>query len=148
MRGLIWNCRGVGKKGMATCLSDLISDHSIDFLGLQETLKKDFSPKIIRRFDPFGNFHWEWVPVVGRSGGILCGIRTNTLEVLGCTKGRYLLQLNIKDFKTKKAWILFVVYGSAHEEHRDDFLRELASFCNSTDLPYIVDEDFNILRHS
>uniref|UniRef100_A0A453DF18 Endonuclease/exonuclease/phosphatase domain-containing protein n=1 Tax=Aegilops tauschii subsp. strangulata TaxID=200361 RepID=A0A453DF18_AEGTS len=82
MRGLIWNCRGVGKRGMATCLSDIISDHSIDFLGLQETLKRDFSPKLIRKFDPFGIFHWEWVPAVGRSGGILCGIRINNLELL------------------------------------------------------------------
>jgi hypothetical protein len=97
MRGLIWNCRGVGKKGMAACLSDLI---------LQETLKKDFSPNLIRRIDPFGNFHWEWVPAVGRSGGILCGIRTNTLEVLGCIKGKYVLQMNIRDFKTKTAWSL------------------------------------------
>uniref|UniRef100_A0A453F380 Endonuclease/exonuclease/phosphatase domain-containing protein n=1 Tax=Aegilops tauschii subsp. strangulata TaxID=200361 RepID=A0A453F380_AEGTS len=82
MSGLIWNCRGVGKKGMATCLSDIISDHSIDFLGLHETLKKDFSPKLLRRLDPFSSFHWEWIPAIGKSGGILCGIRNSNLELL------------------------------------------------------------------
>uniref|UniRef100_A0A452YKI6 Endonuclease/exonuclease/phosphatase domain-containing protein n=1 Tax=Aegilops tauschii subsp. strangulata TaxID=200361 RepID=A0A452YKI6_AEGTS len=82
MRGLIWNCRGVGKKGMATCLSDLISDHSLDFLGLQETMKKDFSSKCLRRIDPFNLFKWIWVPSEGKSGGIMCGLRQDTLEVV------------------------------------------------------------------
>ena len=81
MRGLIWNCRGVGKKGMATCLSDMISDHSLDFIGLQETMKEHFTPKCIRRIDPFGLFHWEWIPSVGKSGGILSGVRHDTLDV-------------------------------------------------------------------
>uniref|UniRef100_A0A8I6X100 Endonuclease/exonuclease/phosphatase domain-containing protein n=1 Tax=Hordeum vulgare subsp. vulgare TaxID=112509 RepID=A0A8I6X100_HORVV len=68
MRGLIWNCQGVGKKGMATCLTDLIRDHSLDFLRLQETMKKDFSPKCLRRLDPFDLFKWEWIPSRGISG--------------------------------------------------------------------------------
>uniref|UniRef100_A0A453R1C1 Endonuclease/exonuclease/phosphatase domain-containing protein n=1 Tax=Aegilops tauschii subsp. strangulata TaxID=200361 RepID=A0A453R1C1_AEGTS len=82
MRGLIWNCREAGKKGMATCLLDLISDHhSLDFIGLQETMKKNFTPKCIRRIDPFGLFHWEWIPYVGKSGGILSGVRHDTLDI-------------------------------------------------------------------
>uniref|UniRef100_A0A453D9N2 Endonuclease/exonuclease/phosphatase domain-containing protein n=1 Tax=Aegilops tauschii subsp. strangulata TaxID=200361 RepID=A0A453D9N2_AEGTS len=85
MRGLIWNCRGVGKRGMATCLSDLTSDHSLDFLGLQETMKRDFTPKCLGRIDPFDLFRWNWVPSVpseGKSGGILCGVRQDTLELV------------------------------------------------------------------
>uniref|UniRef100_A0A453HVY3 Endonuclease/exonuclease/phosphatase domain-containing protein n=1 Tax=Aegilops tauschii subsp. strangulata TaxID=200361 RepID=A0A453HVY3_AEGTS len=82
MRGLIWNCRGVGKQGMATCLSDMISDHSLDFLGLQETMKKKFTPKCLRRIDPFDIFQWNWVPSIGKSGGILCGVRRDTLDII------------------------------------------------------------------
>lgn len=41
MLGLFWNCRGVGKRGMATCIVDLIKDHILDLLGLQETIKKN-----------------------------------------------------------------------------------------------------------
>ena len=101
MRGLIWNCRGVGKKGMATCLSDMISDHSLDFIGLQETMKEHFTPKCIRRIDPFGLFHWEWFPSVGKSGGILGGVRQDTMEIISCTKRKYVLQLNLHDKKKK-----------------------------------------------
>uniref|UniRef100_A0A453KDR9 Endonuclease/exonuclease/phosphatase domain-containing protein n=1 Tax=Aegilops tauschii subsp. strangulata TaxID=200361 RepID=A0A453KDR9_AEGTS len=82
MKGVIWNCRGVGKKGMATCLSDMISDHSVDFLGLQETMKKNFSPGCLRKIDPFSIFSWNWTPSVGKSGGILCGIRNDNLDIV------------------------------------------------------------------
>ena len=101
MRGLIWNCRGVGKKGMATCLSDMISDHSLYFLGLQETTKKDLTPKCLRRIDPFDIFQWNWVPSMGKSGGILCGTRKDTFDIVSCAKGKYVLQLVLYDKKKK-----------------------------------------------
>ena len=82
---------------MATCLSDMISDHSLDFLGLQETMKKDFSSKCLRRIDPFDIFQWNWIPSVGKSGGILCGVRSDKLEIISCAKGKHILQLVLQD---------------------------------------------------
>jgi hypothetical protein len=38
----IWNIRGVGKKGVSSCLNDIIADYKLDFIGLQETMKKDY----------------------------------------------------------------------------------------------------------
>lgn len=43
MISLLWNCRGIGKRGMVTYLSDLIRDYKLDFVEIQETMKKDFS---------------------------------------------------------------------------------------------------------
>jgi hypothetical protein len=43
MIGAYLNCRGVGKKGMSIFLADLIKDQQVDFIGLQETIKKDYS---------------------------------------------------------------------------------------------------------
>jgi len=40
MIGLIWNCRGLCKKGMSTMIKDLLSEYEVDFVGLQETMKK------------------------------------------------------------------------------------------------------------
>jgi hypothetical protein len=40
-----------------------------------------------------------------------------------------------------------VVYGSAHEEFKNEFLVELSSFCHEVDAPYIIGGDFNIIRH-
>ena len=37
---------------------------------------------------------------------------------------------------------MLVVYGSAHEEHKEEFLLELAAMCGSMQVPYIVGGDF------
>ena len=37
---------------MATYLADLIRDFNLDFVVIQETMKKDFSSKFLRKFDP------------------------------------------------------------------------------------------------
>ena len=91
MRGLIWKCRGVGIKGMATCLSDLISDHSLDFLGPQETMKKNFSSKCMRKLDPFNTFEWVWIPSCGKSGGIIAGARKDILDLSSNKKGKFMI---------------------------------------------------------
>jgi hypothetical protein len=61
---------GVGKKGMSVFLSDLLREQDIDFVGLQETTKKDYSPSFFRRFDPHNSFEYGvgyqlWAGVVG-----------------------------------------------------------------------------------
>jgi hypothetical protein len=43
MIGASKNCRGVGKKGMSVFLADFIREEQLDFIGLQETIKKDYS---------------------------------------------------------------------------------------------------------
>ena len=84
---------------------------------------------------------------MGKSGGILCGIRQDTLEVVACDKGKYILQLVVGDKNKKPNSGLLIVYGSAHEEHKEEFLLELATMCHNMQVPYIVGGDFNILRH-
>src|SRR3954470_5376897 len=54
----------------------------------------------------------------------------------------------VEDNMSKLRWTLMVVYGSAHEEHKEEFLIELSNFYSCCTMPYIVGGDFNILRHS
>ena len=42
MIGLIWNCRGVSKKGMSRWMMELLRDYQVDFAGIQETIKKKY----------------------------------------------------------------------------------------------------------
>ncbi|XBI59751.1 hypothetical protein VPH35_040765 [Triticum aestivum] len=53
---------GAGKKGMSTCFSDLIKDYPLDFLALQETMKKNFHNSYFRKIDPYDLFAWRWSP--------------------------------------------------------------------------------------
>ena len=41
MRGLIWNCRGIGDK--KDLIKDQIDKHNLDSMGIQETMKNEFS---------------------------------------------------------------------------------------------------------
>src|SRR4051812_26671941 len=106
MKGIFWNCRGAGKSGMTSCLYHLINDHSLDFLGIQETMKKKFLPKYFRRVDPFDRFHWEWIPARGRSGGILCGVNKDNLSVVKTVEGKYVLYLEVADSKNHFNWAI------------------------------------------
>src|SRR4051812_41114089 len=97
--------------------------------------------------DPFNLFSWNWIPSIGKSGGLISGVRKNKLEVLSCVLGKYVLQLIVFDVERKCNWGILSVYGAAHEEGKEEFLTELASFCSHISVPFIVGGDFNILRH-
>ena len=147
MIGIFWTCRGAGKKGMSSCLSHMIRDHSLDFVCLQETHKKKFQDGYFRKIDPYTAFEWDWFPSVGKSGGILCGVRKERFEVVAWKKGRFILQVVVYDIKIKKIWTLCTVYGAAHDSDKQDFLIELADFCIHVQTPLLIGGDFNILRH-
>jgi hypothetical protein len=55
---------------MSTFLSDFIKGQYVDFVGLQEIIKKDYSPAFFRKIDSHGNFAWKWINSIGRSGVI------------------------------------------------------------------------------
>ena len=42
---------------------------------------------------------------------------------------------------------LFVVYGPAQQDHKQEFLAEMANTCSKESLLYIIGGDFNIMRH-
>ena len=50
-------------------------------VGLQETIKKDFSARDLDRLTPKEGFSWQWTPTRGHSGGILLGIKEDILQI-------------------------------------------------------------------
>jgi hypothetical protein len=44
-------------------------------------------------------------------------------------------------------WGLVAAYGAAQDEHKTDFLAELARIRDNEPLPIMVGGDFNIIRH-
>lgn len=148
MIGLIWNCRGVTKKGLAPFLKELIWDHNADFISLQETIRKSYSDKFFRSIDPNKNFAWHWIPATGRSGGILCGIKLENFDVVSFEAGNFAIMAKVVDRKTQQNMTLISVYGPAHDDKKDQFLTELSRLCTSNPHPLLIGGDFNILRFS
>jgi hypothetical protein len=67
------NCRGVCKKDMSAFLQDLIKNQMLDFVALQETVKKYYSHSFFKRINPFDQFRWKWSPsvrVVGQEASL------------------------------------------------------------------------------
>ena len=132
---------------MSTCLIDMINVNALDFIGLQETMKKVYNPAFFRQIDPNHKFRWEWNPSRGKSGGILCGISKDKFDILMTKCGKYILQLTLFDKSRNCSWALMIVYGATHDEQKPEFIVELSSMCHSTNIPYLVGGDFNIIRH-
>jgi exonuclease III len=148
MIGLIWNCRGVAKKGMATKVKDLCIEYKTDFIGLQETMRKKYSDKFFRLIDPHQQFAWHWLPSKGKSGGILCGIKKEKFDIVKIEEKSFAVLAEVKDKKLGKNLNLVIVYGPANEDGRDSFLAELAEIGARSRIPTLIGGDFNILRFS
>jgi hypothetical protein len=102
MVGILWNCRGVAKKGRGNCIKDLLKDFKADFIGHQETMKQKFTEKFFRTIDPYQTYAWHWLPSKGKSGGILCGIKVERYEIIKVTEFDFALTAEIADKKPKK----------------------------------------------
>ena len=148
MIGIIWNCRGVAKKGLSTYIRELIWDHKADFIGIQETMKKSYSEIFFRKLDSTKEFSWHWTPSSGKSGGMLSGIKNDRFEVENFDNGEFMIIANVFDKSLRKHWTLANIYGPAQDEFKESFLSELSNFCFKAKYPILMGGDFNILRFS
>jgi exonuclease III len=131
---------------MAFNLKDLFDEYDFDFIGLQETMKKQVDVPICREFDPNNKYTWIWSPSVGKSGGILCGIKSSRFDVNSFKVSRHFVKANVFDKKLKHNYWLVLVYGAAQLTGRESFLVELADICTNLLIPTVIGGDFNILR--
>ena len=148
MLGLYLNCRGVGKKGFAFCLKDLIDEFRFDSIGLQETMKRVIDASMWRKFDPDGVYLWHWSPSIGRSGGILCGTKSSRFDICSATTEKHFVKAILLDKKIQKQLMLVVAYGAAHDEGKHEFLASLANICSQLSMPTVIGGDFNIIRYA
>jgi hypothetical protein len=56
---------------------------------LQETMRQDFTDQELRSIVNGDLFHWHWRSSVGRSGGMLMGIRDENFEVGAINQGTF-----------------------------------------------------------
>jgi hypothetical protein len=148
MKGLMWNCRGIKKKGVSSFLINLILEHKFHFIGLQETMQENIDNRTIKEIDPNNDYLWKWIPSKGRSGGILSGVNLEHFDVGAFAEGEYTLQLNLWDKKKRIKWNFMNVYGVAQEEDKNKFLTELARGVDRNKDPLLIGGDFNIIRSS
>jgi hypothetical protein len=113
MNGIFSNSRGLKDLAKHLHIADCITEHCLDFVGISETGKRDYSRSLLNRISGGVDFSWFSRPPRGRSGGILLGVRTATMEVLSCSEGEFHIKLHIRNKVDNFTWSLVVVYGAA-----------------------------------
>lgn len=73
MRALFWNMRGFGRKDRRKQLKDYIIQEKLDIVGLQETIKQNFSDQEHNDISGGLAFQWSWAPAKGKIRRHSCG---------------------------------------------------------------------------
>ena len=97
MNGMFSNSRGLRDLAKHLFFADCVRDHNLDFLGISETVRRDFSQALLNCLSGGVDFTWISRPPRGRSGGILLGVRDETMEVLASSVGDFFIKIHIRN---------------------------------------------------
>jgi exonuclease III len=120
-----WNFRGFGRR---TQLKDYLRKEKIDIICLQETIKTEFTDQELRSIEPGETFHWNWVPAVGHSGGLLLGVKDfkdSLFEVGSINSGQFFISALVYHREAKFKFEIIGMYGHADHARSEVFLNEL-----------------------
>ena len=147
MNGIFENSRGLGDLAKHLNIAHHVRDHKLDFLAISETGRQDFPSTLLDRLSGGVDFAWHSCPPRGRSGGMLLGIKTDTMELLDHSDGEFHIKFQIRNKSDNFIWSLVAVYGAAQEEYKAAFLRELVNLAKDNPYPILIGGDFNMLRY-
>ncbi|KAE8766271.1 hypothetical protein D1007_62561 [Hordeum vulgare] len=145
MKLLCWNIRGFGLPGRRRQLVEYLRQEEIDIVGLQETIRQDFSLLELQRLSRH-HFSWQWLPASGHSRGILLGVREETFLLEDMDQGEFFVSMAITDRRTHLSWEVIIVYGPADHARSAEFLAELKNKVDRCTTPVVVAGDFDLIR--
>ena len=82
MKGIFWNNRGLADLAKQRFLAETTLEDKLEFIALLETGRDNFTPQFLGSLTAGVAFDWHCLPPRGRSGGILLGVKCETLEVI------------------------------------------------------------------
>jgi nitrate reductase NapE component len=124
MNILSWNIRGLGKPKRRRLIRDILYEHLIDLMSLQETKKEKYKDRMLRNLSLTIN-NWIFLPSVGNSGGILLGINENKLEVIDTLILSFSIIILIKNKFLGFVWMFTSIYGPTLMNQRNNFLARI-----------------------
>lgn len=102
-------------------------DHGFDFVAITESGRHDFLVHVHDHLSGGFDFTWRCLPPRGRSGGILLGIQTSSMDLLALSVGEFHIKFHLHIRVDNFTWSLIAVYGAAQDKHKPAFLRELVN---------------------
>jgi len=89
---------------------------------------------------------WSWLPCDGHSGGLLLEVDKELAQVVAEDQGEFFQSVKLSMTADGFEWMLFNIYGPAHDDRKREFLDELLMKVQETDLPMLLGGDFNLVR--
>jgi hypothetical protein len=93
MNGMFSNSRGLNDLDKHVHIDDCCRDYNLYFVAILETGKQDYSSSLLNRLSGGIDFEWVSRPPRGRSGGILVGVRDDTMDILASSDGEFHIKL-------------------------------------------------------
>ena len=95
MRGIFWNSRGLKDLAKRRFLADASLEHHLNFIALSETGRDNFTPNFLALYQGV-DFDWHCLPPRGRSGGVLLGVKCDSLEVRSVVMGDFAVKFWVR----------------------------------------------------
>jgi hypothetical protein len=108
------------------------------FLGVQETIKQEFSDQELKEMSGAVDFAWKWIPAKGHSGGVILGIKVDIFEVEQWEIANHFVGCLVRSRLTNFRFWVMSIYGPAHHELSEEFILELMKFCETEPLPILM----------
>ena len=109
--------------------------YHVNFVGIQETKKSDYSPTFLRNLSGSCIFSWVWVFVKGQSTSILLSANYDVYDVLDSEIGRFHVRLYIRDKMLNVCYNIVTVYGAPHARDKEAFIVELMYIFSLKNVP-------------
>jgi hypothetical protein len=84
------------------------------------------------------DFVWYCFLPIGRSGGVVVGVNSSTVNIKDITRGDRCVKFNIQNKSDGFEWCMVAVYSAARDAQKAGFLAELVRICDDTTLPMSV----------
>jgi hypothetical protein len=86
MNDMFKNSRGLNDLAKHSHITDCCRDYNLDFVAISKMGKQNYSQSLLDRLSGGIDFQWFSRPPQGRSGGMLVGVRSDTMDVLASSE--------------------------------------------------------------
>jgi exonuclease III len=148
MKGIYWNTNGLRDPQKLKHVSYLTKEHNLNFIALSETGRSEFMPSFLKNLCAGRDYLWHTMAPKGRSGGMLVGVDLQVVDIGAIHEGDYYVKFHLCNKADSFKWVLVAVYGPAQDDQKESFLAELVNMCSHESLPFMIGDDFNIMRRS
>jgi hypothetical protein len=115
-------------------------------MALLETGRDNFTSQFLNTISGGVDFDWHCLPPKGWFGGILLGVKCESLEVLNVVYGDFAVKFRVRSKVDGFRWALAAVYSAAQPKFKLDFLADLVRICGDERLPILVGETSILLE--